>query len=120
MAKRHDREIASAIAAVEADAAKRGLKVSGSVLDIIADIRAEGAAETEPMPVTASRASRKAIKEMITAYREQLGDMNPAKDRMESFAHDHGMTGHRTELRAEYDRQFNKPKVGRARKKSAK
>jgi hypothetical protein len=57
---------------------------------------------------------------MITAYREQLGDMNPAKDRMESFAHDHGMTGHRTELRAEYDRQFNKPKVGRARKKSAK
>jgi hypothetical protein len=47
--KKRDRKLARAIAAVEVDAAARGLKVSGSVLDIIADIRARYAART-PMP----------------------------------------------------------------------
>jgi hypothetical protein len=53
--KKRDRKLARAIAAVEVDAAARGLKVSGSVLDIIADIRARYAARSrkpEPEPET--------------------------------------------------------------------
>jgi hypothetical protein len=48
--KKRDRKLARAVAAVEVDAAARGLEVSGSVLDIIADIRARHAAAQRPEP----------------------------------------------------------------------
>jgi hypothetical protein len=62
-----DRETAARIAAVIADAAKRGLKVSGSVLDIIADIRAQGAAAQQPEPSPPS--PKPAAKPRVHRYR---------------------------------------------------
>jgi hypothetical protein len=104
-----DRETAARIAAVRVDAAARGLKISGSVLDIIADIRAQGAAAQQPEPAApptakpAGRVSPFQIRKIAAAYKKQRKGLSSSKVEFEKFARDNGVPeGHSTVVRNAY------------------
>jgi hypothetical protein len=63
-------------------------------------------------------ASKKQIRAIVTNYAKSLNGATPSIPRLEKFARATvGMKGHRDELRAEYNKQFANPPVGRRPKK---
>jgi hypothetical protein len=64
-----------------------------------------------------ARASSRQIAEIVRAYRRSLAaGATPSKPRLERFAREKGLSGHRDELRDEYDKQFPHQRVGRPSK----
>jgi hypothetical protein len=93
--------------------------VKADVLKLVdtADLGTTSEKAVEPRLKKPAGASRHQIKAIVTDYRKGLKDKAaPSISSLEQFASNNGLSGHRSELRAEYRNQFPGRRVGRPAK----